>query len=66
MDVYLGFKDANGDPSDALISQKQLFDTKEKHILAAGSLGWGKTDWLVLQATIECMTFPNNVCKDVN
>ena len=38
----LGFKDANGEPSDALISQKQLFDTKETHLLAAGSLGGGK------------------------
>ena len=61
MDVYLGFKDADGKPSDALISQKTLFDTTEKHILAAGSLGWGKTDWLVLQAAIECMSFPRNV-----
>jgi len=61
MDIYIGFKNSDGEPSDALPTQKQLLKLKEKHILAAGSLGWGKTDWLVVQATIEAITWKNNV-----
>ena len=57
MDIYLGFKNADGDPSAALPSQEKLMKTTAKHILAAGSLGWGKTDWLVLQAVIEALSF---------
>ena len=61
MDIYLGFKDADGKPSAALSSQEKLMKTSSKHILAAGSLGWGKTDWLVLQAVIEALSFKRNV-----
>ena len=61
MDIYLGFKNADGDPSAALPSQEKLMKTTAKHILAAGSLGWGKTDWLVLQAVIEALSFKRNV-----
>ena len=41
MDIYIGFKDADGNPSVALDSQKILMECREKHVLAAGSLGWG-------------------------
>tara|TARA_R100001594_G_scaffold55761_2_gene89409 strand:- start:1695 stop:3086 length:1392 start_codon:yes stop_codon:yes gene_type:complete len=61
MDIYIGFKDADGNPSQALESQKMLMDSREKHVLAAGSLGWGKTDWLMIQAMVEAMSFKNNV-----
>ena len=61
MDLYIGFKDADGEPSEALESQKILMQSREKHVLAAGSLGWGKTDWLMIQAMVEAMSFKNNV-----
>ena len=61
MDIYIGFKDADGEPSDALPNQRELMQTREKHVLAAGSLGWGKTDWLMVQLIVEATSFPNNV-----
>jgi PBSX family phage terminase large subunit len=61
MDCYVGFRNGDGEPSDALLSQRRLLDSNEKHVLAAGSLGWGKTDWLIVQATIEALSFPKNV-----
>ena len=61
MDIYIGYRDADGNPSPALLSQRRLMETTEKHILAAGSLGWGKTDWLIVQAITEAISFKNNV-----
>ena len=61
MDIYIGFKNADGEPSDALPKQKELIQCREKHVLAAGSLGWGKTDWLMVQLILEAVSFPNNV-----
>ena len=61
MDIYIGFKNADGGPSEALESQKVLLNSTEKHVLAAGSLGWGKTDWLMIQAMIEAVSFKNNI-----
>ena len=61
MEIYIGYKDADGEPSAALQSQRRLMETTDKHVLAAGSLGWGKTDWLVVQAITEAVSFKNNV-----
>ena len=61
MDIYIGFKNADGEPSDALPNQKELIECRDKHVLAAGSLGWGKTDWLMVQLILEAVSFPNNV-----
>ena len=51
-DIYIGFKTPDGEPSPALPAQKSLLSLRQKHILAAGSLGWGKTDWLMVQLII--------------
>lgn len=61
MDIYVGFRGAEGEQSKALIKQKELLDSTEKHVLAAGSLGWGKTDWLMVQLIIEAISFERNI-----
>lgn len=60
-EIYIGFKNPDDAPSPALPLQQKLLQGKHKHTLAAGSLGWGKTDWLMVQLIIEAMTFKNNV-----
>jgi PBSX family phage terminase large subunit len=60
-DIYIGFRNADSDPSPALPAQETLLKSRQKHVLAAGSLGWGKTDWLVVQVIIEAMSFKNNL-----
>ena len=60
--VYIGFKDANGIPTDPLPKQQlalQRFE-KSKHRLVAGSLGWGKTDWLMAVGIHEALKYPKN------
>ena len=60
-DIYIGFRNADSEPSPALPAQETLLNCRQKHVLAAGSLGWGKTDWLVVQVIIEAMSFKNNL-----
>ena len=62
MQVYIGFKDANGIPTDPLPKQQEAlrkFD-QSKHMLVSGSLGWGKTDWLMAVGIHEALKYPKN------
>lgn len=61
--IYIGFKDEDGNPSRALPKQKLLLKRFEerKHTLAHGSWGWGKTDAMIYACINDCIEYPGNM-----
>ncbi len=61
-EIRIGFKDADGNPTQPLPKQLEgiLKFNENKHTVTAGSLGWGKTDWLVAIGAAEALEYPRN------
>jgi|TARA_Y100000310_G_scaffold302350_1_gene339584 phage terminase large subunit len=59
---YIGFKDADGNPSPPLPKQVEAFNmlSKCKHFMFAGSFGTGKTEFLVQAAINDALKYPGN------
>ena len=63
MEVYLGFKDEDGNPTHPLGHQMdyQSHIGYARHVLLADSLGTGKTEAMCLEAIMQSMHYNNNL-----
>lgn len=63
MDIYIGFRDEEGNPSQPLPHQMdyQTHIGYARHVLLAGSLGTGKTEAMCVEAILQSSYYKNNL-----